>query len=262
MALFYAIPLLFVVSISFFAFRDFAFVPELSLANYITVFTTESFRPVFLRTIVIATVTTILVVVIAYVITYLVNYRYRRYRQLFLFLVLVNLFGGYLVRIYAWRTILGQEGIINGFLLGSGLVTEPVRWILNSPFAIMIALVNFLIALAVLPIHASMQNVQPTLVESARDLGSSTLDLNRRVMLPLVMPGVRVAMIFSFIATASEFGVPSLLGGTGSQMAGNLVQFQMAQLNWPLASALAIVLVACAIGLALTLASAIRLLTR
>ena len=95
---------------------------------------------------------------------------------------------GLFVRIYAWRTILGIEGLVNGTLLTFGWIHEPIREILNSPFAVVVALVNFLVPLAVLPIYSSMQNVSPGLLEAARDLGSSRVDVTRRVMLPLVLP--------------------------------------------------------------------------
>ena len=99
---------------------------------------------------------------------------------------------------------------------------------------------NFLVPLAVLPIYASMQNVSPGLLEAARDLGSSRLDITRRVVLPLVLPGVLVAFAFCFIASAGDFAIPALLGGVESPFIGNQIQFQIGQTsNWPLAAAMA-----------------------
>ena len=242
--LFYIGPLLVLLYISFLTFRSFQFVEPLTFANYLEVVQSETFRILFVRTVALSLLSAVLAVALAYPFAYIVTFIFPNRTRSLYFLILVALFGGYLVRIYAWRTILGVEGVINGTLLTLGVIQEPIREILNGPFAVVVSLVNFLVPLAVLPIYASMQNVSSGLLEAARDLGSSRLDVTRRVVLPLVMPGVLVAFAFCFIGAAGDFAIPALLGGATSPFIGNQVQFQIGQTsNWPLAAAMTITLI-------------------
>ena len=248
--LFYVGPLLVLGYISFLTFTNFRFVEPLSFDNYAKVLESETFRILFTRTVVLAFLSAVIAVALAYPFAYIVTFIFPGRSRSLYFLVLVALFGGYLVRIYAWRTILGVEGVINGTLMTVGVIDEPIRAILNGPFAVVVSLVNFLVPLAVLPIYASMQNVSPGLIEAARDLGSSRVDVTRRVMLPLVMPGVRVAFAFCFIAAAGDFAIPALLGGVESPFIGNQIQFQIGQTsNWPLAAAMTITLIALVVAI-------------
>lgn len=244
-ALFYVGPLLVLVYISFLTFRNFQFVEPLSFNNYVNVLTSETFRILFTRTVLLSFLSAVLAVALGYPFAYIVTFVFPGRSRSLYFLILVALFGGYLVRIYAWRTILGVEGVINGTLMTLGVIEEPIREILNGPFAVVVSMVNFLVPLAVLPIYAAMQNVSPGLIEAARDLGSSRLQVTRRVILPLVLPGVLVAFAFCFIAAAGDFAIPALLGGVESPFIGNQIQFQIGQTsNWPLAAAMATTLIA------------------
>ena len=243
-ALFYVGPLLVLLYFSFLTLSNFQYVEPLTFARYVEVAQSETFRILFIRTMVLSLLASVLAIALAYPFAHIVTFVFPNRSRSLYFLVLVALFGGYLVRIYAWRTILGVEGVINGTLLTLGIIQEPIREILNGPFAVVVAMVNFLVPLAVLPIYAAMQNVSPGLLEAARDLGSSRLDVTRRVVLPLVMPGVLVAFAFCFIGSAGDFAIPALLGGVTSSFVGNQVQFQIGQTaNWPLAAAMAITLI-------------------
>ncbi len=260
---FYVGPLLVLLYFSFLTFRSFQFVEPLTFNNYVDVANSEPFRILFVRTVLLSALSAVLAVAIAYPFAHLITFVFPGRSRTLYFLVLVSLFGGYLVRIYAWRTILGIEGMINGTLLTLGWIQQPIREILNSPFAVVVAMVNFLVPLAVLPIYASMQNVSPGLLEAARDLGSSRLDVTQRIMLPLVLPGVRVAFAFCFIAAAGDFAIPALLGGVGSPFIANQIQFQIGQTsNWPLAAAMAMALIVLVVAITAGLTWAARFLTR
>ena len=223
----------------------------------------STLRAFFARTLRIAAIISIIVVAVSYPFAYIITYVIPRRRQLLYFLVLVSLFGGYLVRIYAWRNILGRVGVLNQSLTGLGIVDEPVWFFLNSPFAIVIASVNFLIPLGVLPIFSSMQNISPRLIEAARDLGSSRIHAALKVVLPLSMRGVSAAFAFSFIAAAAEWVTPTLLGGTGDQMVGNQIAFQFGGgLNWPLGAALALSLVIVVVAILSVLLAIVRWISR
>lgn len=237
-------PLVVLVVFSVFTFRDLQWLPELTLGNYVQALTDPAYRAIVLRTLGVALAVTTVVLLLAYPFSYIATFVFPRRRQVVFFLVLVTLFGSYLVRIYAWRTILGAEGVINETLLGLGLIGEPIRGMLNSSLAVGIALTNFLVPLAVLPIYSAMQNVSPALLEASRDLGAGRWQVIRGVALPLTMPGVRVAAAFTFIAAASDYATPALLGGAGGRMAGGAIQREFgATLNWPLGAALAITLI-------------------
>jgi spermidine/putrescine transport system permease protein len=241
---FFVGPLVVLIAFSFFTFRDLRWHPELNLGNYVAAVTDPAWRTILLRTMGVAAATTAAVLAVAYPFTYVITFVLPARRQVLYFLVLVTLFGSYLVRIYAWRTILGREGLINATLTGVGLIPEPLDVLLSSPLAVGIALTNFLLPLAVLPIYAAMQNVSPSLLEAARDLGAGRLAVMRQVALPLTMPGVRVAAAFTFIAAAADFATPALLGGASGRMAGGAIARELGStLNWPLGAALAVTLV-------------------
>lgn len=165
-------PVAILVTYSFYTFREYNFDSDLTFANYKYALTNEVFRTLFLRTIKIATIVSALVILLAYPFAWILTFVLPKHRQILYFLVVLSLFGGYLVRIYAWRTMLGREGLINTTLISIGLIDEPVRFLLNSQYAIVVVMVNFLLPLGVLPIYNAMQNVSPKLIDAARDLGS------------------------------------------------------------------------------------------
>jgi spermidine/putrescine transport system permease protein len=246
-ALLFVGPLLVLVLFSLFTYRaeDFSYQATLTLDNYAAVVTSAAFQAVLVRTIQLALITTAVVVIVAFLFCYVITFTFPARRQTLYFLVLVTLFGSYLARIYAWRTILGVEGVINASLLGTGIIDQPIRAFLNNPLAVIVGLTNFLIPLAVLPIYSAMQNVSPRLLEAGRDLGAGRVELVRRIVLPLTMPGVRVAAAFTFIGAASDYATPTLLGGpTGLMAGGAIVREFGGTLNWPLGAALALTLIA------------------
>ncbi len=241
---FFLVPLLGLLAMSFFRLVDFEPVADFTLANYAEVLTSNVHARLALRTIQAATIVTAIVLLISFPFAYTLNFVFRKHRQLLFFLVLVSLFGGYIVRIYAWRSILGNQGVINQGLMALSIVDEPVRELLNSMYAVGASLVNFLIPLGVLPIYAAMQNVSPGIAEAARDLGASRLRAARQIVLPLSMRGVRAAAAFVFIATLGEWVTPRLLGGTKDLLIGNRIEYYFgASLEWPAGAALAITLI-------------------
>lgn len=259
----FAGPLAILIAYSFYRTEDFQFIPTFSLENYREVLTSPVYRPYFERTLLLGLLVALIVVVIAYPFAYALTFVFPRRRQLLYFLVLVSLFGGYLVRIYSWRTMLGREGLINSGLEGVGVIDRPVGFFINSKFAVVLTLVNFYLPLGVLPIFAAMQNVPRGMLEAAEDLGSGRLHTVRRVLIPMTMRGVTAAFAFTFIAAAAEWVTPLLVGGAGDQFVGNQVVTAFGtDLDWPLGAALAIALVVVAL-LIITLVMAVtRRLTR
>lgn len=242
-ALFFAVPMASLLVLSFWRARGFELVPDLSLANYEKIATSPLYRAVLLRTVAIGLVTSLVVVPAAFALSYLMRFVFHRRAQLILQLVLISLFSGYLVRIYAWRTILGKQGLLNSTLEWLGVITEPLEFLIYSDFATIITLTGLLIPLAVLPIYSSMANISREHLEVARDLGSRSGHLIRTILVPMAMPGIRTGFAFSFLLAAGDFVTPSLVGGTNGIMIGVVIadQFRGIGSNWPLGGALAFV---------------------
>lgn len=242
-ALFFLVPLGLLVAYSFFEVSQASLQvePAFMLDNYRAAVTGGLYRELIVRTVLLALVVACVVVMLAYPFAYIATFTFPRRRELLLFLVLASIFGGYLVRIYAWRTILGEEGLVNSLLHSIGLIDAPLSFLIFSRFAVVVTLVNILLPFAVLPLYAAMQNVPRDALEAARDLGGGPLTVFRSVTLPLTATGLRIAFAFAFVLASGDFVTPALVGGTDGLMIGNVIadQFGVA-FNWPLGAALAI----------------------
>jgi spermidine/putrescine transport system permease protein len=246
LAAFFVGPLILLVLLSFFTFQpsSFSYTTELTFDNYGAILQSEGFRIVLVRTMGLASVAAAIVLIVAYPFAYVATFVFPSARRLLFFLVLAALFGSYLARIYSWRTILGATGVINVSLIELGIIQEPLRFLLNSPFAVALAWTNFLLPVALLPLFAAMQNVSPGVLEAARDLGSGRWDVTRRILLPLTMPGVRVAFAATLIGAGADFATPQLLGGPTGLLLGSAIVHEFGTtLNWPLGAALAMTMI-------------------
>jgi spermidine/putrescine transport system permease protein len=215
----------------------------LNIANYQSALTTGIYWAVMVRALVIGLITASLCVVIAFPFVYaIVLGPLRRHSELFLFAVLLSLFSSYVVRVYAWRSLLGDQGVINTTLKDLHLVNQSVSFLLFSTVATVITLVNVLLPFAVLPMYASMIQVDPLVIEAARDLGANGARSALKIALPLASQGVNGGFALCFIIAAGDYVTPQLVGGANSQMIGNVIagQFGVA-FNWPLGAALTFV---------------------
>jgi spermidine/putrescine transport system permease protein len=261
--LLFVVPLVVLLVYSFYTYQNFNFTAKLTLSNYTQALTSPALRDFYFRTLKIAFAVSIVVVLVSYAFSHILMYVLPRARRILYFLVLVSLFGGYLVRIYAWRTMLGRDGVVNSFLISAHITSSPLAFLLNSNFAIVIALLNFLIPLGVLPIFSAMQNISPRLLEAAEDLGASKLRTVRTIVLPLTTRGIRAAFAFCFIATMAEWVTPQLLGGPLDQFVGNQILYEFGEtLNWPLGAAIALTLIASVVVILGALFGLLRLVTR
>ncbi|MDX1991346.1 MAG: ABC transporter permease [bacterium] len=241
--LFFILPLIIVLIISFMSRgpRGSVVFP-LTLENYADVFGGVYF-PVILRSIWIAGVTTVICLLVGYPLAFFISTRQnKRVQQLALFLVILPFWTNFLVRTYAWRVLLGEEGTINSILLNLGLIGEPLQ-MLNTQFAVLVGLVYGYLPFMVLPIYASVERFDFRLVEASYDLGANDWRAFWRVVFPLTLPGVIAGCILVLIPTIGAFVTPDLLGGTEGLMIGNLIQGQFrGSGNWPRGSALSMVL--------------------
>jgi len=261
--IFFGIPLLILLAMSFFRAEVFEIIPAFDFSNYASALGDPLYREVMVNTVLVGLVTAALTLAMAWPLCYIATFVFPRHREALFFLILLSLFGGYLVRIYAWRTILGDEGIINQTLVTLGLIDEPLDFLLNSRFAVVLTLANFLVPLAVLPIFSSMQNLRADLLEAAHDLGAGRWRVHWTVTLPLTLPGLRTGFAFAFVLAAGDYVTPALVGGTSGLMTGNVVatQFTLA-MNWPFGAALAFVLMAVILVVYVFVAALMRLALR
>ena len=187
---------------------------------------------------------------LAYPLAYFLAFRAGRRAGILLILLLVPFWTSFLLRVMAWKFMLGSEGVINSFLGYVGLISEPITQILYNRNAVAITLVYVWIPFAALPILAALQRVEPRLFEAAADLGSTPLSQFRRVALPLSMPGVLAAFFMVFIPTVGEYVTPLLVGGSSGSLYGNIIQLFFTQgTNYPFGSALSMVMLVGTVGL-------------
>ena len=237
---FFFAPMFILFVYSFWLKTSTGLVPTFTLHNYLYIFSKKLYPLVIIRSIRIGIITALICVLISYPVAYSLTFKYKKLQDIVLYLILISLFSSYLVRVYAWKTILGSNGLINQILKYLGLIKEPLTFLLFSPTAIIITLVFILTPFTILPIFSSMQNISVDLIEAARDLGANKLQTFYKIMLPLSIPGVITGFIFSFTISTGDYVTPQLVGGTEGLMVGRIVQDQFGMTyNWPFGSALA-----------------------
>lgn len=222
MLAFYAFPLAEVLWISFTE-------PEPGLGNYERLVTSAALQRVWMTTLRICVITTAITLVAGYVVAYaLVSAPPRMQRWMFV-CVLLPLWISVLVRAFAWVTLLRSQGVVNEALLGIGLIDQPLRLIWNE-FGIAVGMVHYMIPYAVLPLYASMRDIDPRLVPAARGLGATPLEAFRRVFLPLTLPGIVAATVLVFIFSLGFYVTPAILGGGRTLMVAEYIKLQILDL--------------------------------
>jgi len=233
---------------------------DLTLDNYARLFADSLYLRLFFRSFVYAFVTTALCLLMAYPLAMLVARSARRYRDLLLLLVILPFWSNFLIRIYAWIIILGPQSVFVG-ALNSGLEwigLEPVR-LLYTPFAVVVGLVYVHLPFMVLPLYATLEKLDPALLDAAQDLGANAWHRFWKVIFPLSLPGVYAGSALVFIPAFGIFALPDLLGGTGGTMIGNVIKQQfLDSRDWPFGSVLSAVLTLVAIIIAGAVALAAR----
>ena len=200
------------------------------------------FLPIFIRSIVYATATTIACVLLGFPLAYWIARFGGKFRNIYLVLVIIPFLTSYLIRMYAWQFILQRNGLLNAFLGTIGLGDDHA--FLNTHFAVILGLTYGFIPFMVLPLYASIERMNPALIEASYDLGHGKASTMFRVTMPTVMPGLIAGILLVFIPALGDFVTPELLGGTKTNMFGNVVQAQFVGggSNWPLGSAMAVLL--------------------
>lgn len=236
-----------------YTFRSGAFGAErqvLALDAYREFLGNSSYHRLLWRSTLIAFVVSVFSVVLAYPLAYYVSFRAGQRKVLMLTLLIIPAWTSFLLRILAWRLILGSNGMLNSLLLSSGLIKETSPILLYSQTAVIVVLTYVWIPFVALPIFASLERISKSLLEAASDLGCTRRETFFRVTLPLSMPGVLAGFFFAFIPTVGEYVTPLLVGGTRGIMYGNLVQDQFVRaLNWPLGSVMSLAMLVVVLAL-------------
>jgi spermidine/putrescine transport system permease protein len=214
--------------------------------NYRDLLTRDVYWQTLLRSMWIAARVMMFSLLLGYPLAYFLSFHAGKRKDLCYQLVIIPLWVSYLVRAYAWKTILGTDGVLNTLLQYVHITQHPLDFLLYSPFAVVLTLTHIYTPFAFLPIYAALEHVPRSLVEASHDLGASPLQTFWRVIFPLSIPGVIAGATFSFVLSLGDFLAPLLLGGPSGVMISNIVVSLFgAAFNWPLGAAISL----CMLGL-------------
>jgi len=224
------------------------FVGGLGLDNYTSLVSDEIYGLSYLKSLQIAAVSTAILLVIGYPLAYGMARAPRRLQTVLVMLVILPFWTSFLIRVYAWINILQSDGLLNRALLALHVVDAPVAW-LASDTAIYIGIVYSYLPFMVLPLYATLEKMDFTLLEAAADLGAPPATAFWRITVPLSLPGVFAGALLCFIPITGEFVIPDLLGGSDSLMIGQTLWTEFfSNKDWPVASAIAVVLLILLVG--------------
>jgi putrescine transport system permease protein len=257
LALFFLLPLLIVVKISLadsvvgippytpLVTRDVTGLKlHATLANFVLLASDDLYLRAYLGSLANAALATVLCLLLGYPIAYAIARARGAQRQLLLFLVMLPFWTSFLIRVYAWIAILQPNGLLNEFLIGIGLISAPLP-LLNNQFSVELGLVYSYLPFMILPLYGSLSTLDESLLEAAADLGARPFRVFLGVVLPLTLPGIAAGSLLVFIPAIGEFVIPDLLGGPDTLMIGKVLWDEFFNnRDWPVASAVAVVLVA------------------
>jgi spermidine/putrescine transport system permease protein len=239
----FLLPILLMISYSFWALNDqYQIERAWNLAQYRMILSEPLYTGILAKSAWMALLTTGIALIIAFPLAYYIaRMAQPRYRAMLLLALIVPGWISVLIRTYAWNMVIGQSGLLNYLLLTIGVIDAPVS-ILFTETAVVIGLVYIYLPYMLVPVYASLERLDGTLLEAAENLGAGPASRLFRVIIPLAMPGIVAGSIITFIPALGEYLVPNLLGGLRGQMYGNLITQAFADFNWPLGAALGVVL--------------------
>jgi spermidine/putrescine transport system permease protein len=260
MLVFFAAPLIVFAVYSFLTAGFFTADMPLTLSNYSEALSSDVNRTLARNSAVVGLCTAVVAVAIALPIAYWLRFGAGRWRMPVLFVIVTAMFAGYLVRIYAWRTILGADGLLNRALTDIGLIDEPLGFLIFSRFAVIVALVHIVLPYTILVLYAGFAPVSVGLLEAAQDLGANAMTRWRRVILPLMAAPALSIAVFIFILAASDYVTPQFLGGNSGQLIGVPIQVEFTSTgNWPQGAATALAMLVAFLLLYLLVMAALRI---
>jgi len=236
-----AMPLAVLLTLSFWTQNYLDFDRTFSFHNYVAFFEKPIYAKLLWKSVKISGAVTIATVLLAYPAAYFIAFKVKKNKLVWLILITVPFWTSYLLRVFAWKVVLGYNGVINSGLLTLGIIDKPLEFILYNPTAVVITLAHAWAAFAILPLYVSLEKIDRSLLEAAADLGEGPVMSFLRVTLPLSMPGVIASSLLVFIPTVGDYVTPNLVGGPTGIMIGNIVASLFGKANnWPLGAATAI----------------------
>lgn len=236
---------------------------DFTLSNYQEVFADPLYRTLIFRSVRIAAMVTLLTVLLAYPVAYHIAFNVKKNKAMWLFLVTIPFWTSYLLRVFSWKLILAQNGVVNSALLWLGVIDTPIDTLLYHSEAVVVTLAHAWAPFAILPIFVSLEKIDRSLLEAAKDLGEGPVRTFLRVTLPLSIPGIIGASMIIFIPTVGDYVTPALVGGSDGAMVANMIQVQFGKANnWPLGAALALSAVVCVTAAACLLVLGLKLIER
>jgi ABC-type spermidine/putrescine transport system permease subunit I len=236
--MFLILPLAITVAVSFWRRSLLKLVPAFTLNNY-TDFLTGTRLTVLERSFIVSIEATVLGLLIAYPIAYFLALKVRaKMTRMVLLLFTVPFLINYIIRAFAWTYLLGRTGPINSALIALGLTRVPIDWLLYSDFAVLVGMTSSYMPFMIFPLWMSISGIDLRLIEASWMLGAAPARTFLKVSLPLSLPGIFAAIIFSFVGCFGESAIPTILGGVGYQLIGNEISSAMDTLNYPLAAAM------------------------
>ncbi len=210
--------------------------------NYASLLTNATYLAILGKSVLVSLAATFLVLLLSYPVAAFIALRVKRHKGLLLLVITIPFWTSYLLRVFAWKIILGYNGVINSGLIWLGIIEQPLEILLYNPYAVVITLAHAWAPFALLPIYISLEKIDRSLLEAARDLGDGAWHTFRRVLLPLSRPGLVAAGMLVFIPTVGDYVTPPLVGGTSGMMIGNVVQSMFGRANnWPMGAAISVV---------------------
>ena len=243
LTLFFVIPMLLMLAYSFWKVERMKIVRGFTLQNYYEALTNPLLAQSFLLSLRMAVVTVVVTAAIAYPFAYFLAKRAGRFKLVAMLLVIIPYWTSFILRTYAWKLLLGNQGILNSTLQYLGLRSEPITALLYSPTAIAIGLIYVFLPLMVLPLFNSLDGIKDSLLEAAADLGARPWRAFLEVTLPLSLPGLSVGSVFVFIFSLGEFVIPRLLGGGKSLLVSQAIYLEFeTKADWAMGSAMSMIL--------------------
>lgn len=238
-----ALPILTLIIYSFWT-QDWVYIDKtFTLKNYQTFFDKWIYSKLLLRSVGMSATVTFCTILMAYPVAYFLAFKVRKNIMTWLILINLPLWISYLLRVLAWKIMLGNNGVINSTLLDLGFIQGPLEFLLYSRFSVVLTLIHGWAAFAILPIYLSLSKIDHSLLETSADLGEGPLRTFLRVTLPLSMPGVIAAAVIQFIPVVGDYITPMMVGGPRGMMFGQLIAAQFGEANnWPLGAALTLIM--------------------
>ena len=243
---FLVLPIVLIVVVSFWQATEFSIIPAFVLENYAFHLTSPVTYTVFLNTFLYAGITWALTLLIGFTVAYFLAFHVRSLTwQVVLFLLCtIPFWTSNIIRMISWIPFLGRNGIANSTLIEMGIIDEPVEWLLFSDFAVILAFVHLYTLFMVVPIFNTMMRIDRSLIEAARDAGASGWQILWNVIIPLTKPGIMIGTIFVVTLVMGDFITVRFMSGSQSANVGRIIQNDIALLQYPSASAMAVVLLA------------------